>query len=70
MINLADAPAIGGPRGATFVKLEPDGVTWPDTGVNLQVMQPSEPSGRYHSEPVQEDVLVLYGECISIVDDE
>jgi len=49
VINLADAPAIGGPRGATFLRLEPDGVTWPDTGVNVQVMEPGEPNGRYHS---------------------
>jgi uncharacterized cupin superfamily protein len=67
VINLADAPAIGAPRGATFVQLEPDGVTWPDTGVNVQVMRPGEPNGRYHSEPVQEDFLVLSGECIAIV---
>ena len=70
VINLADAPAIGAPRGATFVQLEPDGVTWPDTGVNVQVMRPGEPNGRYHSEPVQEDFLVLSGECIAIVDGE
>ena len=70
VINLAEAPAIGAPRGATFIKLEPDGMTWPDTGINVQVMQPGEPAGRYHSEPVQEDFLVLYGECIAVVDDE
>jgi uncharacterized cupin superfamily protein len=69
VINLADAPAIGAPRGASFIQLEPDGVKWPDTGVNVQVMQPGEPNGRYHSEPVQEDFLVLYGECIAIVED-
>ena len=68
MINLADAPAIGAPRGATFIRLEPDGVTWPDTGVNVQVMQPGQPNGRYHSEPLQEDFLVVYGECMAIVD--
>jgi uncharacterized cupin superfamily protein len=68
VINVADAPAIGAPRGATFIKLEPDGVTWPDTGVNVQVMQPGQPNGRYHSDPVQEDFLVLYGECIAIVE--
>ena len=70
VINLADAPAIGAPRGATFITLEPEGVTWPDTGVNVQVMHPGQPNGRYHSEPVQEDFLVLYGECIAIVEDE
>jgi uncharacterized cupin superfamily protein len=70
VLNLADAPAIGAVRGATFVKLEPDGVSWPDTGVNVQIMEPGEPSGRYHAEPVQEDFLVLYGECIAIVDEQ
>lgn len=33
-------------------------------------MEPGEPAGRYHSEPVQEDFLVLSGECIAIVDGE
>jgi mannose-6-phosphate isomerase-like protein (cupin superfamily) len=70
VIDLADAPAFGGPPGATFIKLEPDGVTWPDTGVNVQVMQPGQPTGRYHSEAVQEDFLVLSGECIATVGDE
>lgn len=70
VINLGDAPAIGHSRGPTFIQLEPDGVHWPDTGVNVQVMQPGEPNGRYHSEPVQEDFLVLHGECIAIVNGE
>ena len=37
---------------------------------NIQVMQPGQPNCRYHSEPVQEDFLVLYGECIVILDGE
>jgi uncharacterized cupin superfamily protein len=70
VINLADAPAIGHPQRSTFIQLEPNGVTWPDTGVNVQIMQPGQPNCRYHSEPVQEDFFVLHGECIAIVDDE
>ncbi len=70
VINLADAPARGHPRRATYVELEPDGVTWPDTGVNVQVMQPGQANCRYHSEPVQEDFLVLHGQCLAIVDGE
>ncbi len=31
-------------------------------------MQPGQPNCRYHSEPVQEDFLVLSGECVAIVD--
>jgi uncharacterized cupin superfamily protein len=70
VINLADAPAIGHPKRSSFLRLEPEGVSWPDTGVNVQVMQPGQPSCRYHSEPMQEDFLVLRGRCIAIVDGE
>jgi uncharacterized cupin superfamily protein len=33
-------------------------------------MQPGQPNCRYHSEPVQEDFLVLHGECVAIVEGE
>ena len=68
VVNLADAPAATHSRRATLIDLEPDGVDWPDMGVNVQVMQPGQPNCRYHSEPVQEDFLVLHGECLAIVD--
>jgi uncharacterized cupin superfamily protein len=70
IINVADAPALGHSRRATVIDLEPDDAPWPDTGVNIQVMQPGQPNCKYHSEPVQEDFLVLHGECIAIVDGE
>jgi uncharacterized cupin superfamily protein len=67
VLNVADAPARSHPRRATQVELEPEGEHWPDTGVNLRVMEPGQPSGRYHREPVQEDFLVLFGECTVIL---
>jgi uncharacterized cupin superfamily protein len=70
IINLASAPARAHPRRSTVIELEPEGVEWPDTGVNVQVLQPGQPNCRYHSEPVQEDFLVLHGECLAIVDGE
>ncbi|MGI8571038.1 MAG: cupin domain-containing protein [Solirubrobacteraceae bacterium] len=70
IINLASTPAVSHPRRATLLDLEPDGVQWPDTGVNVQIMEPGQPNCRYHSEPVQEDFLVLSGECIVILDGE
>jgi uncharacterized cupin superfamily protein len=69
IVNLADAPTRSHPRRATIIDIEADGPRWPDTGVNVQVMQPGQPNGRYHSEPVQEDFLVLHGECIVILED-
>jgi uncharacterized cupin superfamily protein len=70
ILNLADAPAIGHPRRSTLLRLEPADGFWPDTGVNVQVMDPGRPNCRYHSEPVQEDFLVLHGECIVILEGE
>jgi uncharacterized cupin superfamily protein len=70
IINLADAPARSHPRRATIIDCEPDGAPWPDTGVSVQIMQPGQPNCRYHSEPVQEDFLVLYGDCVAIIDGE
>jgi uncharacterized cupin superfamily protein len=68
--NVKDMPARSHPRRSSVIDFEPDGVEWPDTGVNIAIMQPGEPNCLYHSEPVQEDFLVLHGECIAIVDGE
>jgi uncharacterized cupin superfamily protein len=70
IVNLADAPALSHPRRATIIDFEEGRDHFPDTGVNVQVFQPGQPNGRYHSEPVQEDFLVLQGECIVILDGE
>jgi uncharacterized cupin superfamily protein len=70
IVNVADAPALSHSRRATLIDFESDDAPWPDLGVNIQVMQPGQPNCRYHSEPVQEDFLVLHGECIVILDGE
>ena len=70
IVNLADARALSHSRRATIIRLEPEGRPWPDTGVNVQIMQPGQPNCRYHSEPVQEDFLVLHGECRVILEGE
>lgn len=70
VINVADAPAVRRPHQATLIDLEPEAVSWPDTGLNIQVMEPGQPNCRYHSEPVQEDFLVLHGECLVILEGE
>lgn len=70
VINLSDVIAEIHPRSVTHLGLEPEGAPWPDTGVNVQILRPGKPNCRYHSEPVQEDFLVLYGECIAILNGE
>jgi uncharacterized cupin superfamily protein len=70
VMNVADAPAQAHPRRATMIDFESEQSPWPDTGVNIQIMQPGQPNCRYHSEPVQEDFLVLHGRCIVILEGE
>ena len=36
----------------------------------MQILQPGQPNCLYHSEPVQEDFLVLHGECLVILEGE
>jgi uncharacterized cupin superfamily protein len=67
IVNIADAPA-SRRAGTTMIDFEAGRDRWPDTGVNIQILEPGKPNCQYHSEPVQEDFLVLYGECIAIVD--
>jgi uncharacterized cupin superfamily protein len=70
IVNLADARSGSHPHRATIIQPEPEDDLWPDLGVNVQILQPGVPNCKYHSEPVQEDFLVLHGECIAIVDGE
>jgi uncharacterized cupin superfamily protein len=70
ILNMADAPALSHPRRATLIDFEPEDAPFAEVGVNVQVMEPGQPNCRYHSEPVQEDFLVLQGECIVILEGE
>jgi uncharacterized cupin superfamily protein len=70
VMNVADAPTEAHSRRAMCIDFESRDARWPDTGVNIQIMQPGRPNCRYHSEPVQEDFLVLHGECIVILEGE
>jgi uncharacterized cupin superfamily protein len=42
----------------------------PGAGFVLRVLRPGRPAGMYHAESVEEDFLVLMGECILIVEDQ
>jgi uncharacterized cupin superfamily protein len=68
IVNVSDAPALGHSRRATMIDFEEGRRAWPEVGVNIQVLEPGQPNCRYHSEPVQEDFLVLVGECKVILD--
>ena len=41
-----------------------------ELGVRLTVLRPGEPSGMYHAESGQEDFLVVFGECVLVIEGE
>jgi quercetin dioxygenase-like cupin family protein len=41
-----------------------------DVGYTLTVIEPGKPSGMYHAESLQEDFLVLSGECVLLIEGE
>jgi uncharacterized cupin superfamily protein len=68
--NVADAPAFAHPVSGTYIGFEHLDDQFRDTGINIQVLQPGQPSCKYHAESVQEDFLVLGGECLLLLEGE
>ena len=67
-VNVADAPALRHEIAGTYVPFESRDDRFEDFGINIHVLQPGEPNARYHSESVQEDFLVLAGECVAVIE--
>jgi uncharacterized cupin superfamily protein len=65
-------------REARWARYEQMGVScnfegkksFPQLGINVNVLQPGESLGRYHAEKAQEDFLVVAGECMLVIDEE
>jgi uncharacterized cupin superfamily protein len=70
VINVADARAVSYEGSGVYVPFEDPSDRFPDFGINIHMLSPGEPSAKYHVESVQEDFLVLGGECTAIVDGE
>jgi uncharacterized cupin superfamily protein len=69
VVNLADARWMRSAEGGQWTDLEPP-EGFEEYGIGVHVLQPGQPNGKYHAENVQEDFLVLSGECILVVEDE
>ncbi len=71
VLNLADALAVRNEEkgGATY-PLESRDHPFRDVGVRVCVLWPGDPNALYHSEDAQEGFLVLFGECVLIVEGE
>jgi uncharacterized cupin superfamily protein len=70
VVNVADAPAQSHEQGGAWARFEDPDDLFPDFGINIHVLRPGQPNAKYHSESVQEDFLVLWGECVAIIEDE
>ena len=69
VLNAGDVVWERNERGGEWTALGPEGVRW-QYGIGIHVLQPGQPNGCYHSEAMQEDFLVLHGECLLLVEDE
>lgn len=70
VVNVSEAPAFRHERCGTSVRFESPEARFPEYGINIRKLQPGQPNGRYHSENVQEDFLVLSGERVAIINGE
>jgi uncharacterized cupin superfamily protein len=70
VVNVADAAAVGNEVCGYWAAFEDPEAPFADFGINIHVIQPGQPNAKYHSESVQEDFLVLSGECLAIIDGE
>jgi uncharacterized cupin superfamily protein len=69
VLNVAEATAWEHPVAGLSIHFAPPDA-FRDTGINIAVLRPGQPSCKYHSESVQEDFLVLCGECVLILEGE
>jgi len=69
VINAREAEWMTHPKFGSDAAFEGD-VRFPDIGFHIGVLQPGQPNCYYHAEDVQEDFLVLSGECILLVEGE
>jgi uncharacterized cupin superfamily protein len=67
VLNLAEARWMRSEEGGEWADFAPE---FEQYAIGPHVLQPGQPNGLYHSENMQEDFLVLYGECILIVEEQ
>src|SRR4051794_32138568 len=70
VINVADAHAIEHSISGTTIDFAHPDDPFRDTGFTFKVFHPGQPSCRSHAEDVQEDFLVLGGECLLLLEGE
>src|SRR3954468_24986064 len=69
-INLDGVAGARSERHGHWTEFEPRDAPFEDFGINVHVVRPGQPNAMYHAEDAQEDFLVLYGECIVVIEEE
>lgn len=69
VLNAREAEWQDGPFGA-YTPFENTQRRFAELGINIAVLRPGEPNGYYHAENVEEDFLVLDGECLLLVEEQ
>ena len=70
VVNVRDAPWRSHDTFGSATRFESPEEPFPQFGINLRVLQPGQPNSLYHAESLQEDFLVLHGECRLLVEEE
>jgi uncharacterized cupin superfamily protein len=70
VVNARDARWWRNEKFGSAVAFESDEALFRELGINIHVLMPGEPNCMYHGENAQEDFLVLYGECLLLVEGE
>jgi uncharacterized cupin superfamily protein len=70
VVNLGDVAWERNEKGGEYSNVEPKDGRFDQYGIGVHVLRPGQPNGLYHAENVQEDFLVLSGECVLLIEDE
>jgi uncharacterized cupin superfamily protein len=71
VVNAVDAPWWHTDGFGVSCSFEGEGeAEFREYGVNVHVLLPGQPNGMYHRESVQEDFLVVSGECLLLIEGE
>jgi uncharacterized cupin superfamily protein len=70
VLNAADAAWERHQIAGQWVNFEGPEHRFAELGINIHVLRPGQPSGKYHAEDVQENFLVLSGECLCLIEGE
>jgi uncharacterized cupin superfamily protein len=70
IVNIADAPGTRNDKTGACVPFERPDQRFEEFGINVQIVWPGQPNCAYHGENMQEDFLILFGDCVAIVEDQ